>query len=73
MQLNAEYTNKFMFAETLDLVCFRKPCSGYKLKEITGNNIFAADAESDTAELDGTDPTNKTGLRMYQVLFGQLL
>lgn len=52
--------------EEVESLMKRKPCSGYKLKEITGNNIFAADAESDTPELDGADSANKTGLRMYQ-------
>ncbi|KAL6984152.1 hypothetical protein U1Q18_017528 [Sarracenia purpurea var. burkii] len=45
----------------------RKPCSGYKLKEITGSGIFAADAENDTLESDANpNPSSKTGLRMYQ-------
>ncbi|GAA0162392.1 hypothetical protein LIER_39403 [Lithospermum erythrorhizon] len=45
----------------------RKPCSGYKMKEITGNAIFAPKGEND-ADLDAADPAsaNKTGLRMYQ-------
>ncbi|GFY85826.1 hypothetical protein Acr_04g0005640 [Actinidia rufa] len=45
----------------------RKPCSGYKLKEMTGSSIFAADAENDGLESDANlTPINKTGLRMYQ-------
>ncbi|KAI8003539.1 DNA oxidative demethylase ALKBH2 [Camellia lanceoleosa] len=45
----------------------RKPCSGYKLKEITGSGIFAADAENGTLESDANPtPNSKTGLRMYQ-------
>ncbi|GMP46032.1 hypothetical protein CsSME_00014343 [Camellia sinensis var. sinensis] len=30
----------------------RKPCSGYKLKEMTGSSIFAADAENGALESD---------------------
>ncbi|KAL3504724.1 hypothetical protein ACH5RR_034565 [Cinchona calisaya] len=46
----------------------RKPCSDYKLKEITGSGIFASSGENGTLESDGADPNaaNKTGLRMYQ-------
>ncbi|KAG8632942.1 uncharacterized protein LOC110606542 isoform X1 [Manihot esculenta] len=46
----------------------RKPCSGYKMKEMTGSRIFAANGEDDTSESGGGNPTpnNRTGLRMYQ-------
>lgn len=46
----------------------RKPCSGYKMKEMTGSGIFAADGEDDTSESGGANltPNSKTGLRMYQ-------
>ncbi|KAF2299661.1 hypothetical protein GH714_002246 [Hevea brasiliensis] len=45
----------------------RKPCSGYKMKEMTGSRIFAANGD-DTSESGGANPTpnNRTGLRMYQ-------
>ncbi|KAJ1386833.1 hypothetical protein SESBI_40455 [Sesbania bispinosa] len=43
----------------------RKPCSEYKMKEITGSGIFVAKEEDDTSEA-GSAPANKTGLRMYQ-------
>jgi len=48
---------------------FRKPCSGYKMKEMTGSGIFAANGEDDTAESGSANPipNSKTGLRMYQV------
>ncbi|XP_022133190.1 uncharacterized protein LOC111005849 isoform X2 [Momordica charantia] len=39
----------------------KKNCSGYKMKEMTGSGIFAANGEGGTSEAD-----NKTGLRMYQ-------
>lgn len=44
---------------------FRKPCSGYKLKEITGNGIFAAGSGNNAAP-ESNDASNKTGLRTYQ-------
>ncbi|THG06576.1 hypothetical protein TEA_023297 [Camellia sinensis var. sinensis] len=54
-------------AEMVSFEHFRKPCSGYKLKEITGSGIFAADAENGTLESDANPtPNSKTGLRMYQ-------
>ena len=48
---------------------FRKPCSGYKMKEMTGSGIFAANGEDDAAESGSANPTpnSKTGIRMYQV------
>ncbi|KAA8522485.1 hypothetical protein F0562_013154 [Nyssa sinensis] len=53
--------------EEVETLLKRKPCSGYKLKEMTGSGIFAADGENGS-ESDSTNPTpnNKTGLRMYQ-------
>ncbi|KAE8656288.1 hypothetical protein F3Y22_tig00117005pilonHSYRG00344 [Hibiscus syriacus] len=46
----------------------RKPCSGYKLKEMTGSGIFAANGENDESEpgSDNSISNSKTGLRMYQ-------
>ncbi|XWS21517.1 hypothetical protein CRYUN_Cryun30bG0061000 [Craigia yunnanensis] len=46
----------------------RKPCSGYKMKEMTGSGIFAANGENDESEPGSANPTpnNKTGIRMYQ-------
>ncbi|XP_022766384.1 uncharacterized protein LOC111311275 isoform X1 [Durio zibethinus] len=46
----------------------RKPCSGYKMKEMTGSGIFAANGENDESEPGSANPTpnSKTGLRMYQ-------
>ncbi|KAB2096818.1 hypothetical protein ES319_A01G130400v1 [Gossypium barbadense] len=46
----------------------RKPCSGYKMKEMTGSGIFAANGENDESELGSANPipNSKTGLRMYQ-------
>ncbi|KAK8490321.1 hypothetical protein V6N13_089113 [Hibiscus sabdariffa] len=36
----------------------RRPCSGYKMKEMRGSGIFGSDHAS--------EPTNRPGLRMYQ-------
>ncbi|KAL8514049.1 hypothetical protein ACS0TY_013237 [Phlomoides rotata] len=46
----------------------RKPCSGYKMKEMTGSGIFKGKGENGTPETEDADLTgaNKTGLRMYQ-------
>ncbi|KAL1344613.1 hypothetical protein HN51_018485 [Arachis hypogaea] len=45
----------------------RKPCSEYKMKEITGSGIFVGEGESDASEAGSANPSaNKTGLRMYQ-------
>ncbi|MBA0624159.1 hypothetical protein Godav_009557 [Gossypium davidsonii] len=46
----------------------RKPPSGYKMKEMTGSGIFAANVENDESEPGSANPAsnNKTGLRMYQ-------
>ncbi|KAF7816963.1 N-lysine methyltransferase [Senna tora] len=44
----------------------RKPCSEYKMKEITGSGIFTANGENDAPESGSANPPNKTGLRMYQ-------
>ncbi|KAI4337705.1 hypothetical protein L6164_016089 [Bauhinia variegata] len=41
----------------------RKPPSEFKLKEITGSGIFAANGEDDPLE---SGSPNKTGVRMYQ-------
>ncbi|KAG8377382.1 hypothetical protein BUALT_Bualt08G0027200 [Buddleja alternifolia] len=46
----------------------RKPCSDYKMKEMTGSGIFKGKGENGTSETEDADqtPGNKTGLRMYQ-------
>lgn len=47
----------------------RKPCSGSKLREITGSGIFAAEGENGASETGSAaaNGNNKTGLRIYQV------
>lgn len=54
--------------EEVESLMKRKPCSGYKLKEITGSGIFAAGGENGSVESESANSaaTNKTGLRMYQ-------
>ncbi|XP_008795564.2 uncharacterized protein LOC103711260 [Phoenix dactylifera] len=57
-----------MTEEEADSVLKRKPCSGPKLKEMTGSGIFAADSEDGEAD-SGSDfsiPNNRTSLRTYQ-------
>ncbi|KAL6527366.1 hypothetical protein OROGR_016456 [Orobanche gracilis] len=46
----------------------RKPCSDYKMKEMTGSGIFKGKAENGTSETEDDDQifANKTGLRTYQ-------
>lgn len=60
--------------QTIDVVLCRKPCSGYKMKEMTGSGIFAGSEENDESESGSANPTpgSKTGLRMYQVSFNSL-
>lgn len=54
--------------EEVENLLKRKPCSGHKLKEMTGSGIFAAGGEVDDEESEatGATPSNKTRLRMYQ-------
>lgn len=45
----------------------RKPCSGYKMKEMTGSGIFAASSDDSALESGGANSIpNKTGVRIYQ-------
>ncbi|OVA14186.1 protein of unknown function DUF4057 [Macleaya cordata] len=45
----------------------RKPCSGYKMKEMTGSGIFTGDGENGAPEAGSASQTpSKTGLRIYQ-------
>lgn len=63
-----------MASEVFSYEISRKPCSEYKMKEITGSGIFAANGENDTPESGSANPPpNKTGVRMYQVLLVFLL
>ncbi|KAL6317719.1 hypothetical protein AAG906_030473 [Vitis piasezkii] len=54
--------------EEAEALSKRKPCSGYKLKEITGSGIFALEGENGTSESGSANPTpnNKTTVRIYQ-------
>lgn len=49
----------------------RKPCSGYKLKEMSGSKIFAGDGENDSSESGNSDGnfSNRTSVRIVQVFF----
>ncbi|KAK6150424.1 hypothetical protein DH2020_015356 [Rehmannia glutinosa] len=46
----------------------RKPCSGYKLKEMSGSKIFAADGEDESTESGASDGnfSNRTSVRIVQ-------
>ncbi|GER26890.1 oxidoreductase [Striga asiatica] len=46
----------------------RKPCSGYKLKEMTGSKIFSANGEEESTESGASDgnSTNRTSVRIVQ-------
>ncbi|KAI9117092.1 hypothetical protein K1719_012091 [Acacia pycnantha] len=43
-----------------------KPCSGYKMKEMTGSGIFSASAEDGASESKSASNNKPAGLRMYQ-------
>ncbi|RWR93001.1 hypothetical protein CKAN_02223100 [Cinnamomum micranthum f. kanehirae] len=57
-----------MSEEEAENLMKRKPCSGFKWKEMTGSGIFAADSENGAPESGSSMPTpnNRTGLRTYQ-------
>ncbi|XP_062030041.1 uncharacterized protein LOC133745896 [Rosa rugosa] len=46
----------------------RKPCSGYKMKEMTGSGIFTGGADDEASEPRSANPTpnSKSGIRLYQ-------
>ncbi|KAF5747358.1 hypothetical protein HS088_TW05G00079 [Tripterygium wilfordii] len=54
-------------SRTVFSVILRKPCSGYKWKEMTGSGIFAANGEDDTSDSAATSPNNRTNVLGYQV------
>ncbi|KAL8136939.1 hypothetical protein V2J09_002940 [Rumex salicifolius] len=58
--------------EEVESLMKRKPCSGHKLKEMTGSGIFVGEGETEPLEAEGSNvtPSNKTGLRMYQQTIG---
>ncbi|KAM0936121.1 hypothetical protein DsansV1_C27g0200151 [Dioscorea sansibarensis] len=52
----------------------RKPCSGSKLREMTGSGIFAGDGENGTSDSSGAylTPNSKTSVRIYQQAIGAM-
>lgn len=44
----------------------RKPCSGYKMKEMTGSGIFNGEKDTEESGSANSAQPNKTGIRMYQ-------
>ena len=63
------FVQKFFKVLKVHFQCatFRKPCSGYKMKEMTGSGIFVANGEDEESEAAYATPNNRTGIRMYQV------
>ncbi|XP_068643280.1 uncharacterized protein [Aristolochia californica] len=57
-----------MTEEEAESLMKRKPCSDYKMKEMTGSGIFVGDGENGAAESGGSlsNSNNRTGLRIYQ-------
>ncbi|KAG9451561.1 hypothetical protein H6P81_011526 [Aristolochia fimbriata] len=57
-----------MTEEEAESLMKRKPCSDYKMKEMTGSGIFAGDGENGAEESGGSlaNSNNRTGLRIYQ-------
>lgn len=52
---------------------FSKPCSGYKMKEMSGNGIFSDNADDSASEPGSVNSNNRTSIRTYQVYFTNLL
>ncbi|CAL1390418.1 unnamed protein product [Linum trigynum] len=54
--------------EESDSLNKRPPCSGYKMKEMTGSGIFSGKGEHEDAESGNTNltPNVRTGIKMYQ-------
>ncbi|KAH7683505.1 DNA oxidative demethylase protein [Dioscorea alata] len=52
----------------------RKPCSGSKLREMTGSGIFVGDGENGTSDLScaSLTPNGKTSVRIYQQAIGAM-
>ncbi|ESW35640.1 hypothetical protein PHAVU_001G252000 [Phaseolus vulgaris] len=43
-----------------------KPCSGYKMKEMTGSGIFGANGKGSASEANSEDSNNRTSIRICQ-------
>ncbi|XP_011628163.1 uncharacterized protein LOC18423843 isoform X2 [Amborella trichopoda] len=61
-----------MTPEEAESLLKRKPCSGFKLREMTGSGIFAGDGENGDLESGSAASANKTGLRIYQQAAGAI-
>lgn len=57
-----------MTEEEVESINKRKPCSGPKLREITGSRIFASDIDNGTSDSSSslTNPNNRTSVRICQ-------
>lgn len=63
------FLSNLVVKHILPSATFSKPCSGYKMKEITGSGIFSANAEDSTAEAGSANSNNRTSIRIYQVYY----
>jgi len=51
----------------LPFATLSKPCSGYKMKEMTGSGIFGANGKDSASEGNSADSNNRTSIRICQV------
>eukprot|EP00262_Sarcandra_glabra_P008645 TRINITY_DN22247_c0_g1_i1.p1 TRINITY_DN22247_c0_g1~~TRINITY_DN22247_c0_g1_i1.p1 ORF type:complete len:311 (+),score=59.45 TRINITY_DN22247_c0_g1_i1:113-1045(+) len=63
-----------MTDEEAESLLKRKPCSGPKLKEMSGSGIFVADGEPSVQESGSaiSTPSNRTAIRVYQQAVGAM-
>lgn len=64
-----------MFCVVYSKILFfcRKPCSNYKMKEITGSGIFSVYEENDDSELGSANPATNGKSRTFQVCLSMFL
>ncbi|KAJ8765600.1 hypothetical protein K2173_014722 [Erythroxylum novogranatense] len=63
--------NKVLFGgqvtdEEAESLMKKKPCSGNKLKEMTGSGIFSANGENNSSDSGTANLNNRTSVRVYQ-------
>ncbi|CAJ1855873.1 unnamed protein product [Sphenostylis stenocarpa] len=52
--------------EEVQTLAKSKPCSGYKMKEMTGSGIFGANEKDSASEANSVDSNNRTSIRICQ-------
>ncbi|XP_014519082.1 uncharacterized protein LOC106776214 [Vigna radiata var. radiata] len=52
--------------EEAQMLTKSKPCSGYKMKEMTGSGIFGANGKDSASEANSADSNNRTSIRICQ-------